>query len=309
MRPRSIRSRSTPPRFLGAGRAKPRKLYTVTFAESGLPNGTAWAVTLEGSVVRTSTDEVTASEPNGTLSYSISGRPRLASVDPAVLGQPHGERRAGLRAESPVRPGDVLGDVHRNGTAGRRLLERGVGRVPAPSTTDSLLFTEPNGSYTFTGGPVATARSIGAWSRSTFRGSPSPCRSFHLQSNDLSHVLGSSRQRRLCPGRRSNGGSVGRRLVVGTLLRVSSREGSLEFLRVPARCLVLRPRRSSTHARPRTRSRPWAPQRCREPRWNAAWIPIGAHGGFERVGETHQLHSPVPLVPSLEPPPPAKLSF
>lgn len=129
--------------------------YTVTFAESGLPNGTAWAVTLEGSVVRTSTDEVTASEPNGTLSYSISGVPGWHqstlrySGNLTVNGGPVSE------------PNLLFARVTYSVTFTETGLPDGVSwsvalaGSPVPSTTDSLLFTEPNGSYTFTVGPVA----------------------------------------------------------------------------------------------------------------------------------------------------------
>ncbi|MEM0138982.1 MAG: hypothetical protein QW100_04615, partial [Thermoplasmatales archaeon] len=43
--------------------------YTVTFTESGLPSGTIWSVTLNGSTLTSSSSSVTFSEPNGTYSY------------------------------------------------------------------------------------------------------------------------------------------------------------------------------------------------------------------------------------------------
>ena len=45
--------------------------YLVTFTESGLPAGTSWSVTLNGTTESSSTNTITFSEPNGTYSYSI----------------------------------------------------------------------------------------------------------------------------------------------------------------------------------------------------------------------------------------------
>ena len=45
--------------------------YSVTFTESGLPSGTTWSVTLNGTTESSTTDTITFSVPNGTYSYSI----------------------------------------------------------------------------------------------------------------------------------------------------------------------------------------------------------------------------------------------
>jgi len=45
--------------------------YTVTFTESGLPSGTTWSVTFNGTTESSTTDTITFSVPNGTYSYSI----------------------------------------------------------------------------------------------------------------------------------------------------------------------------------------------------------------------------------------------
>jgi YVTN family beta-propeller protein len=47
------------------------KQYSVTFTESGLPSGTTWSVTLNGTTESSTTDTITFSVPNGTYSYSI----------------------------------------------------------------------------------------------------------------------------------------------------------------------------------------------------------------------------------------------
>ena len=45
--------------------------YNITFTESGLPSGTSWSVTFNGTTESSTTDTMTFSVPNGTYSYSI----------------------------------------------------------------------------------------------------------------------------------------------------------------------------------------------------------------------------------------------
>ncbi|MGC8701292.1 MAG: hypothetical protein ACP5R3_06775, partial [Thermoplasmata archaeon] len=47
--------------------------YAVTFTESGLPSGTSWSVTLNGTAESSTNTTITFSEPNGTYHYTISG--------------------------------------------------------------------------------------------------------------------------------------------------------------------------------------------------------------------------------------------
>ncbi|MGC8630771.1 MAG: DUF7619 domain-containing protein, partial [Thermoplasmata archaeon] len=47
------------------------KSYTITFTESGLPSGTSWSVTLNGSTESSTTNTITFTKPNGTYSYTI----------------------------------------------------------------------------------------------------------------------------------------------------------------------------------------------------------------------------------------------
>jgi hypothetical protein len=45
--------------------------HTVTFTESGLPSGTNWSVTLNGSVRSSHSSAITFTEPNGSLGFSV----------------------------------------------------------------------------------------------------------------------------------------------------------------------------------------------------------------------------------------------
>ena len=57
----------------------PPMRYNVTFSESGLPSGTAWSVTLNGTAQTTTTPQVVFAEVNGTYSYRISFVPGYSS--------------------------------------------------------------------------------------------------------------------------------------------------------------------------------------------------------------------------------------
>jgi YVTN family beta-propeller protein len=46
-------------------------LYTLTFTESGLPSGTSWSVTINGTTQSSTTNTITFSVPNGTYSYMV----------------------------------------------------------------------------------------------------------------------------------------------------------------------------------------------------------------------------------------------
>jgi len=48
-----------------------KKYYTVTFTETGLPYGTSWSVTFNGTTESSSTNTITFNEPNGIYSFSI----------------------------------------------------------------------------------------------------------------------------------------------------------------------------------------------------------------------------------------------
>jgi DNA-binding beta-propeller fold protein YncE len=52
-----------------------RAVYELTFTESGLPSGTAWSITFNGSTEQTRNRSLVESVPNGTFEYNISGVP------------------------------------------------------------------------------------------------------------------------------------------------------------------------------------------------------------------------------------------
>ncbi len=128
--------------------------YPVRFAESGLPPGTNWSVTLSGSTKYSTSSSVSFVEPNGTYSFSVGFVPGYtatpASGTVAVMGSP---QTVAVSFEKIPRgsytvtfaetglPTGTNWSVILNGTAGT-------------STGTRIVFTEPNGTYGFTVGAV-----------------------------------------------------------------------------------------------------------------------------------------------------------
>ena len=130
--------------------------YTVTFTESGLPAGTSWSVTVNGTTHSSTSNTITFSEPNGTYPYSIADVPGWhqttlpysgsVTVDGASVSEPAlvftEETYAVTFTESSL-PGGAAWSVTLGGT------------TRSASAPASIGFSEPNGTYSFTVGTVA----------------------------------------------------------------------------------------------------------------------------------------------------------
>ena len=129
--------------------------YSVTFAETGLPSGTLWSVTLGGDLASGTTAALVYNEPNGTYGWTIgtvtgfssnvsSGSVVVdggaASVDVAFapLPVPH----YAVTFEESGLPTGTDWSVTFNGST-------------SASTSSAIVFSAENGSYSFTVGTVA----------------------------------------------------------------------------------------------------------------------------------------------------------
>ena len=131
--------------------AQAKEYYNVTFTETGLPSGTAWSVTLNGSTL-SSTSSITFTELNGTYSYTIGpvsgyeSSPSLGAV--LVTGYPISVSVAFSKeiaknytvtfTETGL-PSGALWNVTLNGTSRN-------------SSSSSIQFSRPNGTYYFSVG-------------------------------------------------------------------------------------------------------------------------------------------------------------
>ena len=121
--------------------------YAVTFTESGLPSGTIWSVTLSGLARTSTTGSVTFTEPNGTYTYGIADVPGWhqttlpysgsVTVNGAAVSEPtlaFTQVTYAVTFTETGLPSGTSWSVTLNGAA-------------ASSTTSTIAFAEPNGTY------------------------------------------------------------------------------------------------------------------------------------------------------------------
>jgi hypothetical protein len=129
--------------------------YAVSFTESGLPSGTTWYVNLSGGQsFSSSTSTITFTAPNGTYSYTI------ATTDKIYAPSPYSSSFTVNGASVPV--SIAFSKVQYtvkftesglpSGTAWYVNLSNGQS---FKSTTNTITFSEPNGTYSYTIGTVS----------------------------------------------------------------------------------------------------------------------------------------------------------
>ncbi len=124
-------------------------IYKITFTETGLPSGTSWSVTLNGSTESSITNTITFQEPNGTYSYTIgsingytvypsSGTINVkgANLTLTITFTANTTTYTITFTESGL-PSGASWSVTLNG-------------ITKTSTTNTITFTEPYGSYNYT---------------------------------------------------------------------------------------------------------------------------------------------------------------
>jgi hypothetical protein len=128
--------------------------YDVTFTESGLPSGTSWSATLNGTPMSSTTSTVVFIEVNGTFSYTIgsvagytaspaSGSVTVvgAAVNRAIAFAATAASTYSVTFTESGLPSGTSWSVTLNGTT-------------TSSTTTTVVFTEVNGTYDYTIGAV-----------------------------------------------------------------------------------------------------------------------------------------------------------
>jgi len=130
--------------------------YAITFTESGLSSGTSWSVKLNN-ITKTSTNgTIIFNEPNGTYSYIISGisgyRANTYSGTINVNGNPVSVSINWTVITYPI---TITENGLPNGTSWSATLTGTTFNgqyinVTLSSTTNTITFNEPNGTYSYT---------------------------------------------------------------------------------------------------------------------------------------------------------------
>jgi Thermopsin len=123
--------------------------YAVTFTETGLPSGTNWSVTLGSGVLSSTGTTIAFSELNGTYSYTVgtvagyTATPRVGTVTVSGLAQNVGV------SWSLTPPTTYAVTFTETGLPTGTNWTVTLGGVTHYSTTASIVFNEPNGTYTY----------------------------------------------------------------------------------------------------------------------------------------------------------------
>ncbi len=124
--------------------------YEVTFKESGLPTGTNWSVMLGGAKKSSSTSTVTFTEPNGSDAYTVSDVPGWHQTALAYSGA------ITVNGASVAEPTLTFDPEAYPVTFAETGLPRGMewylnltGGPSFHSTTGTIPFTDPNGTYRY----------------------------------------------------------------------------------------------------------------------------------------------------------------
>ncbi len=125
--------------------------YTVAFSEMGLPSGTSWSVSLDGTLASSTTTAINFTEVNGTHPYMITD---ISGWHQGTLNYSGTVNVSGAGFTEPTL---VFTQVTYNITFTESALPSGiewwVNLTSGPvfnSTSSSLSFAEPNGTYNFT---------------------------------------------------------------------------------------------------------------------------------------------------------------
>ena len=121
-------------------------LYDVTFAETGLPTGQTWAVTLGGIERQASSTSISFQEPNGSYAYTIEPVPGYRSDS---YGGTITVSSAELRHSVIFTVFDYMIGFHQTGLPTSTNWSVTLSGTTQSSSANSLIFQEPNGTYEF----------------------------------------------------------------------------------------------------------------------------------------------------------------
>jgi thermopsin len=125
--------------------------YALSFNETGLPTGTNWSVVLGGAQNRSTGLSVVFLEPNGTYPFTLGVVPGFLAHPASGQTTVNGGAMSVAVLFTPVRYNvTFVASGLPNGTRWSVT----VGGLPEGTTSSSLLFEEPNGSYPYAVGPV-----------------------------------------------------------------------------------------------------------------------------------------------------------
>jgi hypothetical protein len=123
-----------------------RTVYVVTFQETNLPGGTAWRITVNGSTNSTTGSALEFEEPNGTFGYSVWGIAGwTADAYSGTVSVVRAPSLVSINWSETV----FLVTLTESGLTTSTAWSVSVNGATLSSTSSSIEFEEPNGSYTY----------------------------------------------------------------------------------------------------------------------------------------------------------------
>jgi len=131
-----------------------KKYYTVTFKETGLPSGTSWSVTFNGTTESSSTNTITFSVTNGAYSYtigSVSGYTASPSSGSITVNGANVNQAITFTA---VTPSIYKITFTESGLPTGTTWSVTLSGATKTANSGTIVFNEPNGTYSFTIGAI-----------------------------------------------------------------------------------------------------------------------------------------------------------
>ncbi len=125
------------------------KLYSITFAESGLPSGTSWSVTLNGSAKISATNTITFSETNGTYSYAIANVSGYSLYPYSGTLRVNGSNVSLAVTYSPITVKTYTVVFTEYGLSSGTLWSVTLNGTSESSSNSTIIFYERNGTYSY----------------------------------------------------------------------------------------------------------------------------------------------------------------
>lgn len=129
--------------------------FTVTFTETGLPAGTSWSVTLGGTTNTSTGSMIGFYVTNGTYSFSVAAVTGYTATPASGQVTVNGAAVGRTIAFAPVAPPTHTVTFTETGLAAGTSWSVTLGGTTHTSTTTTITFSEPDGTYAFTVAAVA----------------------------------------------------------------------------------------------------------------------------------------------------------
>ncbi len=125
------------------------KAYQIVFIENGLPSGTLWSVTLNGTTESSSSNSITFSEPNGTYTYSIAAPQGYTVSNSSGTITLNGNNITQAVIFTPVSITEYTVEFTESGLPSGTSWSVTFNGTTESSTTNTITFTELYGTYSF----------------------------------------------------------------------------------------------------------------------------------------------------------------